>query len=110
MGSQTPQSAFTRSSALFDRDGLLLEWDQGFEQEYKTAAKLLRRGVPFRDLLRFLYEHDENAILRVRVEGDAAETERRIGQRLEKVCGETEFEYRNGDGDIVQVRQTLTPS
>jgi PAS domain S-box-containing protein len=110
MGTQKSRSDFQRSSALFDRDGLLLEWDDGFAEEFHLAASLIRPGVSFRDLLRVIFEQDERAAAEVRVEGDEAETRRRTEWRLENIYGETDFEYPTGDGGIVQVRQTLTPS
>jgi len=107
---QKSKSDFKRSSALFDRNGLLLEWDDGFAEEFRLAASRIRPGVSFRDLLRVIFQQDERAAAEVRVEGDEAETRRRIEARLENIHGESDFEYPTGDGGIVQVRQTLTPS
>jgi len=43
---------FTHSFALFDADSRLVDWDEGFENEWLFAVPALKRGVTYPDLLR----------------------------------------------------------
>src|SRR4051812_2259693 len=49
---------FARSSALFDKHGHLLEWDDGFLLEFRAAANLVKPGASFRDILRYTFDND----------------------------------------------------
>ncbi|HTJ63652.1 MAG TPA: ATP-binding protein [Alphaproteobacteria bacterium] len=40
------------SFALFDAKGRLVDWDEGFEQEFRYAAAILRPGLTYAEILR----------------------------------------------------------
>jgi PAS domain S-box-containing protein len=43
---------FTHSFALFDADSRLVDWDEGFENEWVFAAPVLKRGITYAEMLR----------------------------------------------------------
>jgi PAS domain S-box-containing protein len=43
---------FTHSFALFDADHRLVDWDDGFENEWVFAAPVLKRGMTYAEMLR----------------------------------------------------------
>jgi len=42
---------FPSSFALFDADHRLVEWNEGFAQEYQHVGLILKRGLSYREML-----------------------------------------------------------
>jgi len=106
MDVKAPQSKFEKSTALFDRNHDLVEWDSGFEQEFAVAAPLIRRGASFRDIVRVAYASDT----RPTAKRDDEDEERRIEKRLETFGQERAVEYLTDDNHVIAIREYPTPS
>jgi len=48
---------FIHSFALFDADTRLVDWDEGFENEWVFAVPVLKRGITYADMLRAALSH-----------------------------------------------------
>ena len=101
---------FDRSSAMFDSDGLFLEWDEGFLKEFQAAANLVKAGASFRDVLRYTFENDPEARAKLARNDSIEEAERRIERRLQEFGEDKSFEYLNSHGQTIEVHEVVTPS
>jgi PAS domain S-box-containing protein len=55
---QSENALFGRSLALLDRAGRLLEWDEGFEREFRAVADQIAPGAAFADLVKAAADAD----------------------------------------------------
>ena len=111
MGEDVPAAeSFTRSSALFDKDGRLVEWDEGFLVEFWAAANLVKAGASFRDILRHTFDNDPQARAKLAANLSPEEAERRIEKRLQRFGADNSFEYRNSEDQLIEVHEVVTPS
>ena len=110
MDNQLQPPKFQRSSALFDGEGRLLEWDQGFEMEFEFAAALIAPGAQFREILQSIFVNDPRGRVRVTVEGAPEETQRRIDERIAGFGRDRAFDYGIDDDQILHVQEIVTPS
>ena len=97
---------FTHSSALFDQDGALISWDAGFEIEFAAAADAIRPGLHFDDLASLALARAPEFRL---VDGQLVDAEviRRERDRSGLVGVPRSFFYRNPNGQVVHVEDTV---
>jgi PAS domain S-box-containing protein len=106
MNVEAPRPKFEISTARFDCDRRLVEWDDGFEREFHFAAAAIRCGASLRDILRLGYANDP----RTSTNCNGEDVERRVESRLEKFGQERVLEYTNDEDQIVEIREYPTPS
>jgi PAS domain S-box-containing protein len=98
---------FQNSFALFDADGRLVDWDKGFELEFRYAAPFLKLGVSYADILRAAIDTaDAKQFLRDNFQ--TADFEALIQNRVKNLGKELTREYRTPDGRVVRVDQLPT--
>jgi PAS domain S-box-containing protein len=93
-------SHFQDSLALFDADGRLVDWDEGFACEWSFAGALLRRGTDYARLLRAAMEQPAARQL---IEEYAVLAEDVFLTRMKGFGSDRTHEYRAESGRIVQV-------
>jgi PAS domain S-box-containing protein len=98
---------FQNSFALFDADGRLVDWDRGFELEFRYAAPFLKPGIFYAEILRaaidtadakkFLHDNFRTSDFEALIQNRAAN----LGQEMTR-------EYRTPGGRVVRVDQLPT--
>ncbi len=100
---------FRKSVSLFDAEGRLVDWDEGFVREWDYARPLIKRGVPYVTLLaaalgnarskQFVRENfgsdDPQDLIRIRTEGFGTDRS---------------YEYRTTAGRLISVDEHCTLS
>jgi PAS domain S-box-containing protein len=98
---------FQNSFALFDADGRLVDWDKGFELEYRYAAPVLRLGISYGDILRAaLGTADAKRFLHDNFK--TSDVDKLIQDRVKSLGQELTREYRTFSGRIIRVDQLPT--
>jgi len=98
---------FQNSFALFDADGRLVDWDKGFELEYRYAAPVLRLGISYGDILRAaLGTADAKRFLHDNFK--TSDVDKLIQNRVESLGTNLTREYRTPSGRIIRVDQLPT--
>jgi PAS domain S-box-containing protein len=98
---------FTHSFALFDADSRLVDWDDGFENEWVFAAPVLKRGMTYAEILKAALS-DPAAEQFVRENYGESGPETIIQSRLETFGTDRTWEYGIADGRPVRVDERRT--
>ncbi len=100
---------FLHSFALFDADGRLVDWDEGFAGEWHYAAAKLVRGVAYVDLLRAALSNTRT--IQFIVDNYAMDDrEEFIRKRVEGFGTDRSHEYRMPSGRIIHIDEHRTVS
>ena len=97
---------FEHSFGLFDADGRLIEWNAGFSEELTSAAPLIRRGTPYREIFSYLYEQATSDDLRAAAI-DPSEVEKHRDALFRGFGTQRAYDYRYADR-VYHVSETLT--
>ncbi len=98
---------FQSSFSLFDADGHLVDWDKGFELEYRYAAPFLKLGIGYGDILRAAIDTaDAKKFLRDNFQ--TSNFEALIQNRVKSLGQELTREYRTPSGRTIRVDQLPT--
>jgi PAS domain S-box-containing protein len=98
---------FRDSFALYDSDHRLVDWDDGFVEEFRLAGVTLTRGMRYADMLRAAITHP--AAMQLFVEhSEFCDTESLIRERLNGFGADRSSEYRTLTGQIVRVDEHRT--
>ncbi len=100
------ETAFRRSSALFDSAGRLISWDAGFEAEFASVAGLVLEGGSYFGIFGAILSR--NFEFRT-LDGDPIEAEGAL-RDLKAFGVPRSFQYRNPAGQIVDVAESLATS
>ena len=100
---------FTHSFALVDADRRLVDWDEGFAQEFRFAGLTLKPGMPYAEILRAA-ANDPRAREFFLQNSKFTTVEALINDRLEGFGENRNCEYRTPSGTIIRVdeHRTLT--
>ncbi len=100
---------FLHSFALFDADGRLVDWDEGFAAEWFYAAPVLASGIAYADLLRAAMS---NAVTVQFIVDNYAMEDREafIRGRVANFGADRSHEYRMPSGRIIRVDERRTVS
>ena len=93
---------FPDSFALFDADHRLVDWNEGFVQEYRRIGLALTRGLSYAEMLRAARANLTPEELSA-VHSDFEDIERELQQRLAGFGEERTSEYRTPTGRIVRI-------
>jgi PAS domain S-box-containing protein len=100
---------FPSSFALFDADHRLVEWNEGFAQEYQHIGLILERGLSYREML-------EAAAAKLTTEQIFAghppvrDARQELEDRLAGFGRERTSEYKNRDGRILRIEERRSSS
>ncbi len=97
---------FEHSFGLFDVDGRLIEWNAGFSEELSSAASVIRRGAPYREIFGYVYSKATNDDLRASAI-DPLELEKHLDALCRGFGTERAYDYHYAD-HVFHVRETLT--
>ncbi len=97
---------FEYSFGLFDADGRLIEWNAGFLEELPSAAPLMRRGTPYREIFGYVYAQATTEDLRASAI-DPSEMEKHRDALLRGFGTERAYDYPYADR-VYHVSETLT--
>ena len=98
------ETTFRRSSALFNRAGVLVSWDSGFEAEFAPVKGLVLEGGTYFDIFRTVLSQD----FQVRtISGDTIDREGAL-RDLGTFGTPRSIQYRNPAGQIVNVVESLS--
>jgi PAS domain S-box-containing protein len=97
---------FQQSFALFDRDGLLVEWNADFVEELLVAAPVIKQGASFAEIVGRVYDSPLEDLVDL---GEPAERESHREDLLKNFGKNREFQYRRG-ARVFHVRESLTES
>jgi PAS domain S-box-containing protein len=95
------------SFALFDAGLRLIDWNDGFEQEFQFAAPMLYVGADYSQILRAAVD---NPVARqfMQDQGWFTDADALIEERLRSLGHDSIREYRTADGRVIQVDQQRT--
>jgi PAS domain S-box-containing protein len=98
---------FTHSFALFDADSRLVDWDEGFENEWVFAVPKLKRGITYPDLLRAALS---DPVAQQFMEANYHETdiETVVAGRVKSFGTDRNWEYSNLGTRVVHVDERRT--
>ena len=86
---------FQDGFALYDRDHRLVDWDDGFVQEFRLAGVKLEPGMYYADVLRAATAHPASLAMFAEQtgigDGDRAVQERLIGFGSNRSCCRSDF-------------------
>ncbi len=98
---------FQNSFALFDADGRLVDWDKGFELEFRYAAPFLKLGIGYADILRAAIDTaDAKKFLHDNFQ--TSNYEALIQNRVKNLGQELTREYRTSGARTIRVDQLPT--
>jgi len=95
------------SFALLDSDRRLVDWDDGFVEEFQPANLTLKLGMPYADILRAAAADPAARQLFID-HSESGDTESLIRERLDGLGSDRSCEYRTLTGRIVQVDEHRT--
>jgi PAS domain S-box-containing protein len=96
------------SFALIDAAGRLAYWDEGFVQEFRFAAHLLKPGAPYAEIARAAAENpDVRALLANSGFGDLDSL---FETGIDELGNDLRGEYRTPEGRIIRVEQYRSES
>jgi hypothetical protein len=91
------------SFALYDSDHRLVDWDDGFVEEFRLAAVRLKPGMRYADVLRAATADPVSLARFAEHAGDGAVQDRLAGFGSDRSC-----EYRTFGGRIVRIDEYRT--
>ena len=100
---------FINGLALFDADGRLVDWDEGFAREWIDIVRFIRRGVHYGDLLKAVLGGTSAKRL-IRKSSQTVGAEELIRARIEGFGTDRAHEYRTTTGRIIGVDERRTAS
>lgn len=95
------------SFSLFDADLRLIDWNDGFEQEFRFATPMLRAGIGYGDILRASLAHPKAKQLFFDPAG-FSDTDALVQERLHGTQSDHTREYRTHEGRLLQVTEQRT--
>jgi PAS domain S-box-containing protein len=98
---------FTHSFALFDADHRLVDWDEGFANEWLYAAPVLKRGITYPELLKAALS-DQAAQQFVRDNYGEGNVSQLICARIGTFGTNRSWRYTSGPNRVVSVDEHLT--
>jgi len=98
---------FTHSFALFDADHRLVDWDEGFANEWLYAAPVLRRGITYPELLKAALS-DRAAQQFVKDNYGEGNVSQLIRARIGTFGTNRSWRYTSGPNRVVSVDEHLT--
>jgi PAS domain S-box-containing protein len=98
---------FAYSFALFDAEGRLVDWDQGFEREWLFAAPMFRTGITYPEMVNAALS-DEAATSFLRDNYGGVDTDSVIRERLATFGTDRSWEYITREGRNVRVDERRT--
>jgi PAS domain S-box-containing protein len=97
------------SFALIGGDGRMVNWDEGFEQEFQFAAPLLKPGIPYAEIA--LAASEDPYVTQFMLDNSgASDIEMLVQDGLEGLGNDRSGEYRTPDGRVIRVDQHRTLS
>jgi PAS domain S-box-containing protein len=102
-----PFQEFTQSFALFDADRRLVDWDEGFENEWVFAAPVLKRGMTYAEMLTAALS-DPAAEQFVKENFGDSSLDSIIQGRIETFGADRTWEYSLADGRAVRIDERRT--
>jgi two-component system cell cycle sensor histidine kinase PleC len=101
------------SFALYDSNHRLVDWDDGFVEEFRLAGVTLKPGMHYADVLRSATADPASLALFAEQSGvsdgaDVSDGERAVQQRLADFGSDRSWEYRTFGGRIVRIDEYHT--
>jgi PAS domain S-box-containing protein len=100
---------FQHSFALFDPDGRLIDWDDGYTEEWRIAGTTLRAGMTYQQLLASVLTVTTTREF-LRVNYPDSTPERVIERQIAAFGTDSVREYRTTTGRVVRIDEQRTVS
>jgi len=97
---------FVNSFALVDADGRLVFWDEGFAQEFRFAAPLLKPGVPYAEIARAT--SNDPRVKALLAKSGFGDLDSLFEHGISELSDDLRVEYRTPEGRVILVEQYKT--
>jgi hypothetical protein len=94
------------SFALIDADGRLVFWDDGFVEEFRFAAPLIKPGASYAEIARTMTR--DPRVSELLASSGFGDLDSLLEHGIDEIGGDFRGEYRTPEGRVIRVEQYQT--